>query len=115
MGCLLLLAASGAATAQERPGDSPQRWLIQANASYISVDTADASWLHGGLGKLRYDESNPSLVFDRLLLDYRAAVTPTVFAQLDIDYTHDGSRGFDLAEGINGLLAHPFAGCRHGF
>lgn len=93
-----LTVVSASVGAQQRLGESPDRWRVQANMSIQSVDSRDASWLNGGLGKLRRDESDPPATLDRLLLDYRTALTPTLFAQLDIDYQHDGDAGFDLTE-----------------
>jgi len=108
-----LLAAANPAPAQSQSGDSTHRWLVQTNASYAAVDTNETSWLDGGLGKLRYDESQPNLHLDRLLLEYRGALRPTLFAQLDIDYTHDGSGGFDVAEAFFEWRPVPRSPARH--
>ena len=108
-----LLVAANVVSAQDRPGESPHRWLVQTNMSFAAVDTNDRSWLDGGLGKLRRDESSPSLGVDRLLLEYRTALAPTLFAQLDIDSTHDGSGGFDLSEAFLEWRPVPHSPARH--
>jgi len=100
VGAAVLIAgtATGSLHAQQREGESPHSWLVQANASFLTIDSHDTSWLNGGLGKLRYDETEPSLTFDRLLIEYRGTLTPTLMTHVVIDYMDDGSSGFDLQE-----------------
>ncbi len=110
-----LLAAISTVSAQQRPGESPHRWLVQNNVSYTAVDTGDQSWLNGGLGKLRRDESDSTFAVQRLLFEYRKAVTPTLFAQLGADYLHDGSSGLDLTEAFLEWRPVPRSPTRHRF
>lgn len=113
----LLIAgtASSVLHAQGLEGDSPHSWLVQSNASYIMVDSDETGWLNGGFGKLRYDESESSVVFNRLLLEYRGALTPTLLAHVVVDYTNDGSPGFDLQEGYLEWRPVPRSPNRHRF
>lgn len=112
---VLGLATSTTAPAQERQGESPNRWRVQANLSLQTIDSSETSWLAGGLGKLRRDETDTPLSFDRLLLDYRGTLTPTLFAQLDVDYTHDGAADFDLTEAYLEWRPVPRSPMRHRF
>lgn len=111
----LLASVAVTAQAQDVPSDASHRWLVQANLSLQAVDTDETSWLDAGLGKLRRDESDPAASFDRLLIDYRGALTPTLLAQLDIDYAHDGSSGFDLTEAYLEWRPVPRSASRHRF
>ena len=108
-------AASGPLHAQGRQGESPHSWLVQTNASFVMVDSDDTGWLNGGLGKLRYDETEPNLTVDRLLIEYRGAVTPTLLAHVVMDYMDDGSTGFDLQEGYVEWRPVPRSPNRHRF
>ncbi len=101
VGAALLIGstASSVLHAQGREGVSPHTWLVQSRASYVLVNSDETAWLNGGFGKLRYDETEPSVTFDRLLIEYRGALTPTLLAHVVVDYMDDGSSDFDLQEG----------------
>ncbi|MDH3418860.1 MAG: hypothetical protein OEQ25_07710 [Gammaproteobacteria bacterium] len=117
VGAALLMAGSASSVlhAQAPAGESPQSWLVQSNASYVMVDSNETGWLNGGLGKLRHDETDPSLSFDRLLIEYRGVLTPTLLAHVVMDYTHDGSSGFDLQESYLEWRPVPRSPNRHRF
>ena len=107
------VAALGAASAQDRPGGSPQRWLVQTSIGYSAVDTPERSWLNGGLGKFRSDESDSAVAVDRMLIEYRGSITPTLFAQIDVDATDGGSRDLDLVEAFLEWRPVPRSPARH--
>ncbi len=113
----LLIAgmASGVLHAQGRQLDSPHTWLVQSQASYVLVDSDETGWLNGGFGKLRYDETEPSVTFDRLFIEYRGALTPTLLAHVVVDYMDDGSSDFDIQEGYLEWRPVPRSSNRHRF
>lgn len=109
----MTLIGLASAAAQEDAGASPHRWLVQANVGYAAVDSSNVGWLSGGLGKLRHDETDRRPSLDRLLVDFRAALAPTLFAQLDVDYLRDGSSGFDVTEAYLEWRPVPRSPSRH--
>lgn len=112
---LALALAAGASAAQDRPGESPHRWLVQANASHAASDSDETAWLNSGLGKTRYDKSDPRLALDRLLIEYRGTIRPTLFTHLAIDYQNDGAADFDMTEGYLEWRPVPRSANRHRF
>ena len=116
-GAALLIAGgvSGVVHAQVGQVDTSHTWLVQSSTSYVVVDSDETGWLNGGFGKLRYDESDSSLTFDRLLIEYRGALTPTLLAHVVMDYMDDGSSGLDLQEGYLEWRPVPRSPNRHRF
>ena len=104
---------SSMAHAQGRQIDTAHSWLVRSNTSFVMVDSDETGWLNGGFGKLRYDESDPSLTFDRLLLEYRGALTPTLLVHVVADYMDDGASGLDLQEGYLEWRPVPSSPNRH--
>ena len=117
VGTALLIwgSASSLLHAQGRQADSAHSWLVQSHASFVVVDSDDTGWLDGGFGKLRYDEADSNATFDRLLIAYRGALTPTLLAHVVVDYMDDGSSGFDLQEGYLEWRPVPRSPNRHRF
>jgi len=93
---LLGVACVGAAVAAE-PSDRHQ-WRIEVDGGYVGVDSPLGSWPSGGLGKLRYDESDDHLNAMRVFAQYRGRITPTLSTTVIADYVDDGSAGLDLTE-----------------
>lgn len=110
---LASFALASACFAQDGLNDDGHRWTLRGSSSLVSVDSPDRSWLDGGLGKLRYDETSSSAVFDRLLIEYRGTLTPTLFAHVDADLTGDGDGSFDLAEAYIEWRPVPRSPTRH--
>ncbi len=107
----MLLA--GQAIAQTGLDASRHRWTVRGSSSLISVDSRDTSWLDGGLSKMRYDETDSNTVFDRLLIEYEGALTPTLIAQIDADIMGDGDGSFDLTEAFLEWRPVPRSANRH--
>lgn len=91
---LLLLAASiapVAASEQHRVTGAVDISLYHVNGDY-------ESWLHGGSGKLRYDEDHEGLRSNRIFIDYRGRVTDTLWAQGVLNMNNDVSEKLDVTE-----------------
>jgi hypothetical protein len=86
---------------------------VQTNFSLAAVSSDLASWVRGGVGKLRYDETDPSLSADRLFLEYTGTISPTLFAHAVVDYQDDGSSGFDATEAYLEWRPVPRSPVRH--
>jgi len=110
---LLLASLASTAGAQSARQARPVDWTLSGTVSRSSVDSLDTSWLAGGLGKLRRDATDSSLGFDRLVLSLNTALAPTVFLQLDTDFTRDGDSGFDLTEAFLEWRPIPKSPSRH--
>ena len=93
---LLAVACAGAVAAQE-PSDRHQ-WRIEIDAGYVGADSPLGSWPSGGLGKLRYDETDEHLNAMRVFAQYKGRITPTLSTTVVADYVEDGSGGLDLTE-----------------
>lgn len=91
---LLLASVAVAAHAQA------DRHSVTARIEVGSVAprTSAASWLDGGLGKLRYDEGDDGIGVDRLVVQYDARLRPTLTAHVVADYLDDGDGGVDVTE-----------------
>jgi len=74
------------------------QWQVELDAGYVAADSALGPWTEGGLGKLRYAESNDGLISARLFAQYRGRISPTLTATVIGDYQNDASSGVDLTE-----------------
>lgn len=101
------------ALAQDFPNESRHRLTLRGTSSLVAIDSPEVSWLDGGLGKLRYDESTSPAVFDRLLIQYRGTLSPTVFAHVDADVLDDGDSGLGLTEAFVEWRPVPRSRTRH--
>ena len=91
-----LVTLAGAALAQE--ASDRNRFELEIDASYVAADSPFNSWTEGGLGKLRYSESNDGLKSTRLLALYRGRIAETLSATVIADYQDDASSGVDVTE-----------------
>jgi hypothetical protein len=91
-----LVSLAGAALAQE--ASDRNRFELEIDASYVAADSPFRSWTEGGLGKLRYSESNDGLKSTRLLARYRGRIAETLSATVIADYQDDASSGVDVTE-----------------
>jgi hypothetical protein len=82
----------------EPPEDDRHRFDLEFDIHQASTSTQLDPWIDGGLGKLRLGESGSSLDSNRILLDYRGRISPTLRAHAVVDYVDDGSDGIDLTE-----------------
>ena len=99
---LIALAAAsttlaGAALADDTAGDR-HRFQFEIDASYVHADTPLGAWTDGGLGKLRYAETNDGLESTRVLAQYRGRVADTLSATVIADFQSDASSGLDVTE-----------------
>jgi len=113
VGTVSCLAVASAVMAQGDGGESRHQWIVHGSSSVIAVDTPESSWLEGGLGKLRYDESSSAATFDRLLLQYRGTLTPTLFAHVDADFADGGDDNFGVTEAFLEWRPVPRSPTRH--
>lgn len=74
------------------------QWQVEIDAGYVAADSDLGPWTEGGLGKLRYAESNDGLISARLFAQYRGRISPTLAATVIGDYLDDASSGVDLSE-----------------
>jgi hypothetical protein len=79
---------------------------------YVDASSNLTNWPGGGLGKLRYDESN-SLEASRITIDYGGRIKPTLWARVIADYVGDGSEGLSLAEAFVTWRPVPRSSNRH--
>ena len=56
------------------------------------------SWVEGGPGKLRFDESHDGLLVPRAFLDYRGRITPTLQAYATVNANADGDAEIGVTE-----------------
>ena len=104
MGTVLNRAALGAAAAilshAALADDASDRhqWQVEIDAGYVAADSDLGPWTEGGLGKLRYAESNDGFISARLFAQYRGRISPTLTATVIGDYLDDASSGVDLSE-----------------
>jgi hypothetical protein len=90
-------ALAFAALAQDAASDRHQ-WQLEIDAGYVAADSGLGPWTEGGLGKLRFAESNDGFKSARLFAQYRGRITPTLTATVIGDYLDDASSGLDLSE-----------------
>jgi hypothetical protein len=92
------LAASLGHAALADDSSDRHRWLFEIDAGYVSADSPLGAWTEGGLGKLRYAESNDGLNSARLFAEYRGRISDAWSATVVADYVDDASAGVDVAE-----------------
>ena len=90
------VALATAALAQE--SSDRNRFQFEIDASYVSAHSPFESWTEGGLGKLRYSESNDGLKSTRVFAQYRGRIADTLSATVIADYQDDASSGLDVTE-----------------
>ena len=97
---LTMLAAAAGGPAAVRAAESGDRhhWQVELATSYVATDSPLASWPGGGLGKLRYAESDDDVNAVRLFAHYRGRITPTLWTTAVVDYVGDASAGLDVSE-----------------
>jgi hypothetical protein len=78
----------------------------------VDASSSLASWPGGGIGKLRYDESD-SIEASRITIDYGGRIKPTLWVRVIADYVNDGSEGLDLAEAFITWRPVPRSNNRH--
>jgi hypothetical protein len=104
MGTLLTRAALAAALASLAAGalaeesSDRNRLQFEIDASYVAADSPVHSWTEGGLGKLRYSESDDGLKSTRVFAQYRGRIADTLSATVIADYQDDASVGLDVTE-----------------
>src|ERR1041385_2120354 len=90
-------AFAGAALADDAGADR-NRFQFEIDASYVHADSPFAAWTEGGLGKLRYAETNDGFESTRVFAQYRGRVADTLSATVIADYQSDASEGIDVTE-----------------
>jgi len=86
--------ASVAAAAE----DDRHQVRVEIDAGHVAAHSEIGSWLHDGLGKLRYSEDDNGLNAARVFLEYRGRIAPTLSTTIVADYVDDASAGLDLNE-----------------
>jgi hypothetical protein len=95
--CAVGALALGRAALGVESGDR-HRWELQVDAGYVAADSPFGSWTEGGLGKLRYAETNDGFVSSRIFAAYHGRIANTWSATVVGDYVDDASSGVDLSE-----------------
>ena len=90
-------ALAGAALADDS-GSDRNRFQFEIDASYVHADSPLGAWTDGGLGKLRYAETNDGLESTRVFGQYRGRIANTLSATVIADYQSDASSGIDVTE-----------------
>lgn len=91
------LGALATAALGEEASDR-NRFHLEVDATYVASDSPFHSWTEGGLGKLRYSESNDGLKSTRLFAQYKGRIADTLAATIVADYQDDASSGVDVTE-----------------
>jgi hypothetical protein len=95
--CALGALVLGRAVLGVESGDRHQ-WQLQVDAGYVAADTPLGSWTEGGLGKLRYAETNDGFVSSRIFAAYHGRIADKWSATVVGDYLDDASSGVDVSE-----------------
>jgi len=90
-------ALAGIALADDS-GSDRNRFQFEIDASYVHADSPLGAWIDGGLGKLRYAETNDGIESTRVFAQYRGRVANTLSATVIADYQSDASSGIDVTE-----------------
>ena len=90
-------ALAGIALADDS-GSDRNRFQFEIDASYVHADSPLGAWTDGGLGKLRYAETNDGLESTRVFGQYRGRIANTLSATVIADYQSDASSGIDVTE-----------------
>ena len=85
------------AGAQDQRSDK-HRLSLSIDLHAVSADTELESWPSGGLGKLRFDDSDGLTGSNRIALDYSGRLRPTLWGRVVADYVDDASPGLDITE-----------------
>lgn len=112
----LLAICAPAAVLVSAPGaaqDDRHDWTVRLEMGSSAASTADASWLAGGMGKLRYDERSDGAGLRRAFVEYAGRLTPMLSAHVVADYVDDGDGGVDVTEAYLRLSPTPRSANRH--
>jgi hypothetical protein len=93
-------------------GDRNQ-WSIEMDLSAPSASTPLGSWAAGGLGKLRYDDSDRTPNLSRFVGEYRRRITPTIWGDVVADWADDGTSGLGITEAYIDWRPIPKSRIRH--
>jgi len=74
------------------------QFTVGFEGGYVHVDTPLVSWLDGGLGKLRYDESTDGLYLYPAFMEYKGRVTHTLSFKGVLNYQPELSNKLDVTE-----------------
>ena len=74
------------------------RFVGAMDTSWLHSSSDLPSWLEGGNGKLRYDDDHDGLRVNRVFLEYRGRLTPTLFGRFTVNTNDDVSEKIDLTE-----------------
>lgn len=94
-------------------GDDAHQWTLNADFAAGAADTRLHSWSEGGLGRLRFDEAGRGSSTGRLFAEYRGRITPTLWADVVVDYVPDASTGVDATEAYLEWRPLPKSPSRH--
>ncbi|MBN1240804.1 MAG: hypothetical protein JXB36_20040 [Gammaproteobacteria bacterium] len=89
---------------------------IQIDTAWNVPSSPFSAWVEGGLGKLRYDESDRGLNAARIFVDYRARLKPGLTARIVADHVGDGGAdadGVDVGEAYLEWRPVPTSANRH--
>jgi len=71
---------------------------VEVDFALNLASTPRSTWTDGGLGKLRFDESDDGVGSSRLFAEYRGRIGRTLWGHVVLDYVPDGSPGLDVTE-----------------
>ena len=78
---------------------SDRHHIVSAmDISWFHANSELPSWLQGGSGKLRYDNDHDGLRINRLFMDYRGRITPTLSGRFTVNMNDNISETIDLTE-----------------
>ena len=104
--CLTVLLVHGAVAADRHQVTGAM------DMSYVRANSGQASWLHGGSGKLRFDENHDGLRVSRMFVDYRLRLTTTLFGRATVNVNNDVGNKVDLTEAFVEWRPLPRSGWR---
>lgn len=95
----VVLVVAVLATASARADESPRNELtVGFEQSFVVADSPLQSWVDGGAGKLRYDESDDGLLAPRAFLEWSSRVTPTMQVHTTLNANGDGDARLGITE-----------------
>jgi hypothetical protein len=95
---MTLLALLLAIPQAQADSSDQHQFEFAADLSWIFANSDLDSWLYRGNGKLRYDEQHDGLRLNRIFLDYKGRITPTLTGELSVNMNNDVSEKIDLLE-----------------
>lgn len=96
---LILGTALGPARGAVPSGKSDRHHIVSAmDVSWFNANSDLPSWLEGGNGKLRYDSDHDGLRINRLFMDYRGRITPTLSGRFTVNMNDNISEKIDITE-----------------